>query len=402
MFTLVPTVLAHAGMATTDMPLTACLSAAFFALLLWAERPTWQHSVLLGVATALAVVSKFTSLGYLPAAAVFAFAAYVRVERPGVDGVMKAARERLVAAAIAVGVGAIGIWAVYSFSFGKVAAWGISLPAPELFDGVLFAMYHNTKGHAAYFMGEIRNTGWWYFFPVLLVVKTPLAWLSAVGFGLAVWWGRRAQLAYWMPVAFAAGILLPSMTSHVNIGLRHILPIFTGLAVLAGIGLLRLIERAPSAKWAGPLASVLVLWLVVSGGLQHPDYLSYFNEIAGSSPEKIVVDSDLDWGQNIVRLQHRLKELGAAQVAFGDVNLHSNHLMVWPGLPRVTNLEAFRPVEGWTAVSPTMWMLRKYGLGYRDLRVQPWWAYYHPVEKVGSLWLYYVPPGSLGQGLPRN
>jgi 4-amino-4-deoxy-L-arabinose transferase-like glycosyltransferase len=400
LFTLVPTVLAHAGMATTDMPLTACLSAAFFALLLWAEVPTWQHSLLLGITTALAVVSKFTALGFLPAAAIFAFLAYLMVERPGVDGLVSAAKARAVPAAIAVVTGAIGIWAVYSFSFGKVNAWGISLPAPELFDGVSFAMYHNTKGHAAYFMGEIRNTGWWYFFPVLLMVKTPLAWLAAVGLGLAVWWGKRAQLAYWMPVAFAAGILLPGMTSHVNIGLRHILPIFTGLAILAGLGVLRLLERAASAKWAGPLAAVLVLWVTISGALQHPDYLSYFNELAGSTPERIVVDSDLDWGQNIVRLQHRLKELGASQVAFGDVNLHSNHLMIWPGLPMVTNLDAFRPVEGWTAVSPTMWMLRKYGLGYRNLSVQPWWAYYRPVEKVGTLWLYYVPPGSLQQTFP--
>jgi 4-amino-4-deoxy-L-arabinose transferase-like glycosyltransferase len=395
LFTLVPTVLAHAGVATTDMPLTACLSAAFFALLLWAEEPTWPHSLLLGAVTALAVVSKFTALGFLPAAALLAFLAYLMVERPGVDGVVAAAKARAWPAAIAVFAGALGIWAVYSFSFGKVNAWNVSLPAPELFDGVSFAMYHNTKGHAAYFMGEIRNTGWWYFFPVLLVVKTPLGWLAAVGFGLTAWWGKRARLAYWMPVAFAAGILLPGMTSHVNIGLRHILPIFTGLAILAGLGLMRLLERAASAKWAGPLAAVLVLWLAVSGMLQHPDYLSYFNELAGSTPERIVVDSDLDWGQNIVRLQHRLHELGAAQVAFGDMKLDRNRLMIWPGLPLVQNLDAFRPVEGWTAVSPTMWMLRKYGLGFRDLRVQPWWAYYHPVEKVGTLWLYYIPPGSM-------
>jgi hypothetical protein len=180
---------------------------------------------------------------------------------------------------------------------------------------------------------------------VLLVVKTPLAWLAAVGVGLAVWWGRRAQLAYWMPVAFAAGILLPSMTSHVNIGLAAHPAIFTGTRGACRIGLLRLLERAPSAKWAGPLASVLVLWLAVSGALQHPDYLSYFNEIAGSSPERIVVDSDLDWGPEYRPPPTPLKQLGAAQVAFGDVNLHSNHLMVWPGLPRVTNLDAFRPVE---------------------------------------------------------
>jgi 4-amino-4-deoxy-L-arabinose transferase-like glycosyltransferase len=400
LFTLAPTVLAHAGVATTDMALTACLSAAFFALLLWAEEPTWQHSLLLGAATALAVVSKFTALGFLPAAALFAFLAYLMVERPGVDGVVAAAKARAWPAAIAVFTGALGIWAVYSFSFGKVNAWNISLPAPELFDGVSFAIYHNTKGHAAFFLGEIRNTGWWYFFPVLVAVKTPLGWLAAVGFGLAAWWGKRGQLAYWMPVAFAAGILLPGMTSHVNIGLRHILPIFTGLAILAGLGLMRLLERAARAKWAGPLAALLVLWVAVSGALQHPDYLSYFNELAGSTPERIVVDSDLDWGQNIIRLQHRLRELGASQVAFGDVNLHANHLMIWPGLPLVQNLDAFRPVEGWTAVSPTMWMLRKYGLGYRDLSVQPWWAYYHPVEKVGTLWLYYIPPGTFRQAMP--
>ena len=70
MFTLVPTVLAHAGVATTDMPLTACLTAAFFSLLLWCEEPTWKHSLLLGATTALAAVSKFTALGYLPAAAI--------------------------------------------------------------------------------------------------------------------------------------------------------------------------------------------------------------------------------------------------------------------------------------------------------------------------------------------
>jgi 4-amino-4-deoxy-L-arabinose transferase-like glycosyltransferase len=395
LFTLVPTVLAHAGLATTDMPLTACLSAAFFALLLWAEQPTWQYSLLLGATTALAVVGKFTALGFFPAAAIFAFLAYLMVERPGVSAVLAAVKARALPAAIAVFTGAIGIWAVYSFSFGNVSQWNVRLPAPELFDGVRVALAHNTRGHTAYFLGEIRNTGWWYFFPVLLLVKTPLAWLAAVGIGLAVCWGKRVQLAYWMPAAFAAGILLPAMTSHVNIGLRHILPIFTGLAILAGLGALRLLELAARAKWAGPLAAVLVLWLAVSGALQHPDYLAYFNELAGSRTERIVLDSDLDWGQNTIRLQRRLRELGATQVSFSDMNLPAHHLMIWPGLPQVRNLEGFQPMEGWTAVSPTMWMTRRYGLSARPLSVPPWWAYYHPVEKVGTLWLYYLPPGSL-------
>ncbi len=393
LFTLVPTVLAHAGLATTDMGLTAGLTAAFFTLLLWAETPTWKHSVLLGVASAFALLTKFTALGYLPAAAFFALIAYVIVERPGAGGLIAAAKPRILPFLLALVTGAFTVWAGYFFSFGKVPETNLTLPAPELWDGIRFAMYHTSKGHAAYFMGEVRNTGWWYFFPVLLAVKTPLAWLLLAGFGLGVVWGRRMQLAYWLPVAFALGVLLPAMTSHVNIGLRHILPIFAGLAIVAAIGLQRLLERGHTAKWAGPLALVLVAWIAISGIAHHPDYLSYFNELAGDHPERIVVDSDLDWGQNIVRLSRRLKELSATQVAFTDFNLKPKNLMYWPGLPPVQEINPLRPTEGWSAISPTLWMLR--WANYRDPRVQPWFAYYRPVEKVGTLWLYYLPPGSL-------
>src|SRR5437870_8199075 len=105
LFSLVPPVLAHAGLATTDMPLTGCLAAAFFCLLLWAEQPSWKHSLLLGATTALAVVSKFTALGFLPAAAVFALLAYIVVERPGVDGLTAAAKQRVVPFCLAAATG---------------------------------------------------------------------------------------------------------------------------------------------------------------------------------------------------------------------------------------------------------------------------------------------------------
>jgi 4-amino-4-deoxy-L-arabinose transferase-like glycosyltransferase len=395
LFTLVPTVLAHAGLATTDMGLAAGLVAAFYVLLLWAETPSWKRSAALGAVTGMALLTKFTALGYFPAAAFFALLAYLIVKRPGAAGVLALAKQRVLPFALAVATGAFTVWAAYFFSFGKVPETNLTLPAPELWDGIRFALYHSNKGHAAYFMGEIRNTGWWYFFPVLLAVKTPLAWLGLAAFGLAVCWGRRAQLAYWLPVAFSLGVLLPAMTSHVNIGLRHILPIFASLAILAAIGLQRLLERAYTAKWAGPLALVLVGWIAVSGLAHHPDYLSYFNELAGERPERIVVDSDLDWGQNIIRLARRLKELNASQVAFTDFNLRPQHLRFWPGLPPVQEINPLRPSEGWSAVSPSLWMLRQYGLNYRDPRVQPWFAYYRPVERVGTLWLYYLPPGSL-------
>ena len=158
--------------------------------------------------------------------------------------------------------GAAVIWAVYGFTFGPVSGWNVRLPAPELFDGVRSALNHNTSGHAAYLLGEIRNTGWWYFFPVALSVKAPLGWLLLVLLGVGVCVARRARLVYWLPLAFSAGILIPAMTSHVNIGLRHILPIFTGLSVVAAIGLMFLLERA---KWTAVAAAVLVGWIAISG-----------------------------------------------------------------------------------------------------------------------------------------
>ena len=392
LFTLVPTVLAHAGLATTDMPLTACLSAAFFAMLLWVEEPTWKHSILFGLATGLAVTTKFTSLGYFPAATIFALIAYLAVQRPSAAYLASAARARLLPLGAAVLTGAMVIWAVYSFSFGKVPGWNVSLPAPELFDGVRFALTHNSKGHAAYLLGEIRNVGWWYFFPVVLAVKAPIGWMALVLIGIGVCVTRRTRIEYWLPVAFSLGIMIPAMTSHVNIGLRHILPIFSSLSILAAIGLMLLIERARTAKWTALVAVALVGWVAVSGLSAHPDYIGYFNAIAGDHPERIVLDSDLDWGQNTIRLARRLRELGATQVAFSEFSFTPQQLMQWPGLPPVRPINPLVPAEGWNVVSPTRWMLRRYGI--TDER-QPWFPYLRPVEKVGSLWLYYIPPGSV-------
>jgi 4-amino-4-deoxy-L-arabinose transferase-like glycosyltransferase len=394
LFTLVPTVLAHSGLATTDMALVCCLTAAFFMLLLWAEKPSWRNSVLFGIATGLAVCCKFTALGFFPAGVVFAALAWLAVARPRSYVVAELAKTRALPFAVAVGTGFITIWAVYLFSFGKPEGWGFSVPFPELFDGVAFASYHNSRGHAAYFLGEIRNKGWWYFFPVMYLYKTPIAWLILLFVGIFA--ARRRPVAWWMPLAYAAGVMIPSMTSNVNIGTRHVLPMTAGLAIIAGLGLLRLIEDAPAKNWAGPVAALLSLWLIVSGALQHPNYLAYFNEIAGN-PDQIVTDSDYDWGQDTIRLARRVKQLGINQIYFSTFTFTPAQLAVWPGIPGVHNIEPLKPEEGWTAASPTLATVGEYGLNHRYERqgIHPWFNRLQPTERVGALRLYYVPPGSL-------
>ena len=395
LFSLLPPVLAHAGLATTDMALAACLGAAFFALVLWAEAPTWKRSGLLGVTAALAALSKFTALGFLPAGAVLALLSYLAVARPGRKKLAALAKERARPFGLAVLTGALVIWAGYLFSFGKVPGWNLPLPAPEFFDGIRSAISHNQQGHPAYLLGQVSSQGWWYYFPVALAVKTPLAFLLLLALGMYVGWRKRAQTAAWLPLAFSLGILLSAMTGKVNIGVRHVLPVYIGFSIVAGAALVQLAQWAQIRRWAGISAGLLLLWMAVTGAIYPADYLAYFNELVGSEPERVLVDSDLDWGQNTRRLAKRLRELGVNEISFGVANGRSEYLMTWPGLPRIHPINPVVPAEGWTAVSPTIDKTTQYGLYYRYPNVKPWFDQLQPVERVGSLLLYYVPPGSL-------
>ena len=396
LFTLIPTVLAHAGVATTDMGLAACLGAAFLAMLVWAGEPTRMHGAIFGFALALAMLSKFTTLGFFPVSAAIALAFYLAAERPGMDRLKQLVKQRAASFAIAVGVCLFTVWAAYFFSFGKVPVWNVSLPAWEYFDGIRVALTHNSNGHPAYLLGEARTFGWWYYFPVALAVKTPLALLLLLAVGIGVCCGNRRRVLYLMPMAFSLGILLPAMAGNVNIGVRHVLPVYLAFSVMAALGLIHLARLSDRKAWAGAAALVLVLWLAATGALHHPDYIPYFNELVGGHPDRVLCDSDYDWGQDTKRLAARLQQLGATQVNYGYVgSADMTFLEIYPGLPPIRNIHPVQPAEGWTAVCPTMDHATQYGLEYRYPNLKPWYTYLPVQERVGTIDLLYLPPGSL-------
>ncbi len=263
------------------------------------------------------------------------------------------------------------IWAGYRFDIGpltppdalpaatEAAAWpsldrlarAEVFPAPALFEGLGQLAAKNRAGHKSYLLGEVRSTGWWYFFPVALAVKTPLPLLLLTGAGLVViWrgssgWDRRRRLE---PAMIAAAILLVSLPSRINIGVRHVLPMYPFLAIVAGIGVVGL-WRAQRARPAARLAAVLlVAWQLAASARSHPDYLAYFNELAGDHPERILVDSDLDNGQDLERLADALRErrIPAVWLAYAGSATVAEH-----GLPPFRWLEPRQPVRGWVAAS---------------------------------------------------
>ena len=375
LFTMTPPVLAHAGLATTDMALTACLGAAFYSLVLWASSPTWKHSLLLGVCAAAAALSKFTALAYLPAATLLALISYLLVKRPGRRELAGLIRARIATFPLAVMTGAFVVWCGYWFSYGYVPALELSLPAPEFFDGISVATHHNSEGHPAFLLGSVSFEGWWYFFPVVLAVKTPIPLLLLLYPGLWLCIRHRRRLALLTPVAFSLGILLTAMIGRVNIGVRHILPVYIGFAIVAAAALAYL-ARTTQGK---PLAALLVVWMALSGAVRHPDYLAYFNEFVWSHPERVLVDSDLDWGQDVIRLSKRLRELGATRVAF-NIDPPYPHLY---GLPTCVGINPASATETWTVVRPTHATYTS-----RVMPIKAWYADLEPTERVGAFLLY--------------
>ena len=394
-FTNLPPVLAHAGLATMDMAVGAGVCTAFYTFWRWLEEPTARRSLMLGAGVALALLSKFSSLMLLPVGMIVI----------AVLGPRKAMKRNWLWIPIAF----LLIWAAYRFSFGTMtehvasdaagqtglvakipqpllhALESTPLPAPQILDGLWQVHNHIEGGHTAFLLGQNSFHGWWYFFPVALSVKTPIAvlLLAAIGFIAAF---REGNRALWIPPVLAAAILLVNLPTTLNIGVRYLTPLFPMLALTAGIGAVFVWRRAP---WA---AIALLLSTAISAALAHPDYLAYFNEIAGARPERILVDSDLDWGQDMGRLAAELRQRKVPYFHMACLYTGDDTRL---GLPGWDGLMPYEPVTGWVAVSYTM--LKNYGWlaaqqrGRSDLGFA-WLDRYQPVARVGkSILLYYIP-----------
>jgi len=383
-FTFLPPILAHAGLATTDMALTAFLGAAFVTLLRWAERPTWENGLLFGAAAGLAVSSKFSSLVFFPASATLALAGYLLFRRPAISALLTREKERLPSFGLAVAVGAVIIGAIYRFSLSA------------FFAGIRAVEAHNAEGHPTYLLGERSASGFWYFYPVVLAVKTPLALVLL--FGAALWWivrdsGRMRR--DWPVLAFIGGILLVALASRINIGVRHILPVYFGISLLSAAAIVDWIGQAHPHAWMRAAIGIAMVWFAASSLLSHPDYLAYTNEPAGASPEKVLADSDLDWGQDMKRLSARLHAVGAKQVAFSPTVLADFEGEM--GFPRVTESNPVAPSAGWNAVSMSYWKVRRLGLMDTHPEVVLWPDRVPPGERVGKgVRLWYFPPSKSG------
>jgi hypothetical protein len=201
-------------------------------------------------------------------------------------------------------------------------------------------------------------------------------------------------------VGFVAPIVI-AMPTSLDIGVRHVMPVFAFLSMLAAVGVARLwngraaASRDSQAKpgMTRPIwverAAVVVLsaWLVLSSALAHPDYLSYFNELGGRHPENILVISDFDWGQDLARLATYVHE---QQIQHISIAYDGYYDPVALGLADSEHVLCDATPSGWIAMEVRS--VRLYPECYTWLRQQS------PVATVGKTELIYYVPESHSTG----
>jgi len=344
-----PNLIAHGQLVTTDMGITLLMFVSVYQFWRFLQGPSLRRLLLSGLFLGLAQGCKFSAALLLP---VWGLLGLVEATRPNggmqrvwglvhrkpspaerdqesglwrgcgpikLQGLAGRVLALGVSMALAIGIAALVVWAIYGFRVGRVAGWPTPVPAPDFVDGFLGQLGHaSATGHPAFLMGQYSDKGWWYYFPVAFVLKTPLPALIALACVLVSNAWKRFQHAEWPLLLVPALYLGVSLWSVLNIGYRHLLPMLPFLWVYVGRGGSLLAELAARnrRRWLAAGAVAMGLWLTVGTLRVAPDYLAYFNELAGGPDGgwRYLVDSNLDWGQDLPGLKAYLDRQQAPRV----------------------------------------------------------------------------------------
>lgn len=305
-----PNLIAHGRYVTTDLASALFFFCSVVSWLSYLEAPGRKRLALAGLSLGLALGAKFSMIVLLPLLPALALLRWVMTRHSWRDAA-RMAGALVLAVVIAAGVVALlyapETWRTFrgrTIKVEPVTVAGMRLPAMTYATGLRTVLEHNREGHAAFLFGEVRETGWWYYFPVVFAVKstTPLLLLTVLAFALAYRavraHGALLCLSLLIPPLFYFGI---SMSSHINLGVRHLLPVYPflylfGAAVLA---------HAFSPKRVALVAGLIVALQAAESLAVYPEYLAFFNAPSGgrAAGARYLLDSNLDWGQDLKKLK---------------------------------------------------------------------------------------------------
>jgi hypothetical protein len=325
-----PNILAHSGLVTTDVGATLFFLVALYAFYRYVKQPTLLWLAIAGVVFGLLLATKHSGVVLGPMLLVLV--GWEIAVAP--SGARPRLALRLCGAWFAIVLLGVGVlWAFYGFRYAARPA-GLQL-IPSLaqysqglsgFDrGVIWWMARLHLLPEAYLMGMVdikvfaKNfttfvLGTWYphgvlwYFPAAIAIKTTLGMLALVllaGFAIATGKlgktpDRLRALVYLLFVWVA--YLVIAMLNGLNIGVRHILPLYALAAIIAGAGVAALAPRSRTWLW---VCAVLIAAHVASALSVFPNSLAYANEAWGGArnTHNILNDSNVDWGGQLYQVK---------------------------------------------------------------------------------------------------
>lgn len=358
-----PNFIAHASVAGIDVPAAFGCALCCAALYAWAKTGRLLYACASGAAFAAALLFKFAAVLLLPLLFIAAAMAFVH-DKIKLDAKRAAFRTMLSMLALIycawialnTGYGWDSVFfradrAEVKSRAGNAARDALperfSVPLPRGFVEQVDLNIHNlqhpeNRGFKFYLMGKTSTRGWKHYFLIAWLMKEPLPviLLFAAGLGIVFWRRQWPRLVLLSPMILF--FLVFSLLLRIDTGFRYLLPGLAFQALFSGIA----VAQHRKTRLA---AAVLCVWLAVCAARIHPNHLAYFNEFAGGpkNGHKYLIDSNLDWGQNLPALRDYMKRNNISRV------LLANFGYVDPGLYGVAQYAApCEPARGVFAVSP--------------------------------------------------
>lgn len=467
-----PTILTHSRFVTTDIAAAFGFFIGIATFLRFLEKPTFKRLFVAGLTFGVAQLLKFSLFLLVPIYILLALLwAFLQArERSQYEHGRDAAGGFLTAfgflASKMIVIGLIGLAIIYG-----VYAWHVSnypheqqitdasfilnnfavrplaevdlllvknerlRPIGQYVLGLLMVLQRAGGGNTAYYLGEVSANGWPSYFPFAYFVKETVAFhiLTILAIFAAILRILRAKekslrtVLDWMRdnFALAASMIFVafywtySVSSTLNIGVRHVLPTFPFIYLLVsrelvlwmreprereGYGLWELLKNmyrgyvAPLPRIA--LLGILSFWLVISVLIAFPFFLSYYNELIGiEDGYRYIVDSNYDWGQDLKRLRDIVEE----NPALAGQKIHLDYF--GGGSPRYYLAERFEPwwsargmppSGSWFALSAST-LMGAWGKYDPELTQKPedryeWLRGLKPVRRAGtSIFIYRIP-----------
>jgi hypothetical protein len=423
---LEPTILGHSALATVDIAVTCCLPLGIYIFLKFIAEPNFKNSALFSLILAISFMSKFSILPFLGLSYLIILLLAVYHRKIDRHNYFSIAKKLFLVVVCSLFI----LWGFYGFQIGTILSENafdvmknkysgnailsfiINLAAQPIFPlnaymaGIARVAFHNMHGHTGYLFGKTGKFGWWYYFPVAIAVKTILVSLLFSIIGAVLIIKRYIQSKQWLfliPVAVAVTVVLFSMCNNLNIGIRHILPAYPFFMISAGYAVFYLWKK--NNFYARLILIMLIMSNIHSSLCASGNYIAYFNIFGGSHPENILVDSNLDWGQDYDKLIDEIKKRNIKKI---HIVIHGhpvvvekvntlNDSSVFCHIPKEKEnffvklpLDSYQEVTGWIAISYTPLKMNN---GYS------WLENFTPVKKIGeSILLFYIPHTKAREG----